>query len=97
MPKYHRGKVVVFFGDFPLTIYLPAAPQDEQLNFLRDRLIFHANNLVEYGLWEEPLSDFELEKIMSDVEIEPVFFPDFNNVFSLWNYPWRILKTLFRG
>jgi hypothetical protein len=92
MQKYSMGKVVVLFGNFPLTIRLPAAPRDEQLDFLRDRIIFHANNLVEHGLWEEPLSDVELERIMADVEIEPVFFPDFSFLAS----PWEILKNLFK-
>jgi len=96
MQKYHLGKVVVFFGNFPLTIKVPAAPRDEQLNFLRDRIIFHANNLVEEGLWEEPLSDVELERIMLDVEIEPVLFSSFCDVFSLLGYPWQIFRTLFR-
>ncbi|MCC5637294.1 hypothetical protein LC593_15775 [Nostoc sp. CHAB 5844] len=97
MQKHHLGKVVVFFGNFPLTIRLPALPRDEQLNFLRERIIFHANNLVEHGLWEEPLSDVELEKIMSDVEIEPVFFPGFFCIVSSFlDYPWQILRTLFR-
>ncbi|MBE9209008.1 hypothetical protein IQ244_21190 [Nostoc sp. LEGE 06077] len=96
MQKHHVGKVVVFFGNFPLTIRVPAAPRDEQLNFLRDRIIFHANNLVEHGLWEEPLSDGELERIMSDVEIEPVFFPGFCHIFSLLGNPLRIVRKLFR-
>ena len=93
MQKDYSGKVVVFFGNFPLTIRLPAASRDEQLNFLRDRIIFHANSLVEYGLWEEPLSDIELERIISDAEIEPLFFPDFCNIFALLGYPWQILRT----
>lgn len=82
MSHYQSGKVVVLFGNFPLTIRLPAAPKDEQLDFLRDRIIFHTNNLVEHGLWDEPISDTELDEIMSDVEIESVFFPGFNNVLS---------------
>ncbi|ALF52368.1 hypothetical protein ACX27_05125 [Nostoc piscinale CENA21] len=94
MQKYRLGKVVVFFGNFPLTIRVPAAPRNEQLNFLRDRIIFHANNLVEHGLWEEPLSDCELERIMADVEIEPVFFPQFCDVVA---YPGQILRKLFRN
>ncbi|MBE9003781.1 hypothetical protein IQ259_01730 [Fortiea sp. LEGE XX443] len=97
MPKHKLGKVVVLFGNFPLTIRVPAAPRDEQLNFLRDRIIFHANNLVEHGLWEEPLSDVELERIMADAEIEPVFFPGFCHVFSLLGSPWRIMRTLSRS
>ncbi|MBD2301752.1 hypothetical protein H6G80_21960 [Nostoc sp. FACHB-87] len=93
MQKHRLGKVVVFFGNFPLTIHVPAAPRNEQLNFLRDRIIFHANNLVEHGLWEEPLSDRELERIMADVEIEPVFFPRLCDVVA---YPGQILRKLFR-
>ncbi|MBH8574174.1 hypothetical protein I8752_14340 [Nostocaceae cyanobacterium CENA369] len=92
MPHHKPGKVVVLFGNFPLTIRLPAAPKDEQLDFLRDRIIFHTNNLVEYGLWDEPISDTELEEIMSDVEIEPIFFPGFDSVLSWLGDPLSILK-----
>jgi hypothetical protein len=92
MHQYYSGKAVVFFGSFPLTIQVPDAPKDEQLNFLRDRIIFHSNNLVEYGLWDEPLGDAELERIMLDVEIQPVRFPSLCRIFSIFKYPWRILK-----
>lgn len=95
IPSYKPGKVVVLFGNFPLTIRLSAAPKDEQLNFLRDRIIFHANNLVEHGLWDEPLSDTELDQIMSNVEIEPDLFADFHVVVSWLGYPLRILKKNF--
>jgi hypothetical protein len=92
MPDYKPGKVVVLFGNFPLSIRVPAASRDEQLNFLRDRIIFHANNLFEHGLWDEPLTDVELDEIMSDVEIEPTFFPDFCNVLSWLGDPLRIFN-----
>jgi hypothetical protein len=91
MLQHKPGKVVVLFGNFPLTIRLPPASQDEQLNFLRKRIIFHVNSLVEYGLWDEALSDAELDEIMSDVEIESVFFPNFSSAWSWWRYPLRIL------
>ncbi|WP_190691445.1 hypothetical protein [Nostoc sp. FACHB-110] len=96
MQQYYSGKAVVFFGNFPLTIRVPAIPRDAQLNYLRDRIIFHSNNLVEYGLWDEPLSDDEIERIMLDVEIEPLLFPYLCSIFSVWKYPWQILQTLFR-
>lgn len=96
MHQHYSGKAVVFFGNFPLTIRVPAATRDDQLNFLRDRIIFHSNNLVEYGLWDEPLSDTELERIMLDVEIEPLLFPNMCSVFSIFKYPWQILRALFR-
>jgi len=96
MRQHYSGKVVVFFGNFPLTIRVPAASRDDQLNFLRDRIIFHSNNLVDYGLWEEPLSDAELERIMSDVEIEPLLFPDLCRIFSILKYPLRILRSFLR-
>jgi hypothetical protein len=96
MRQHYSGKVVVFFGNFPLTIRVPAAPRDDQLNYLRDRIIFHSNNLVEHGLWDEPLSDAELERIMLDVEIEPTLLSYLCNIFSIWKYPLRILRTLFR-
>jgi hypothetical protein len=96
MTQYKPGKVVVLFGNFPLTIRLPAASRDEQLSFLRSRIIFHANNLVEYGLWDEPLSNTELEEIMSDVEIEPIFFPEFFIVFSWLGNSLRTLKKPFK-
>ncbi|RCJ31633.1 hypothetical protein A6770_19865 [Nostoc minutum NIES-26] len=92
MPHHKPGKVVVLFGNFPLTIRLPAAPKDEQLSFLRDRIIFHTDNLVEHGLWDEPISDTELNEIMSNVEIESVFFPNFDSVLWWFGDPLSILK-----
>ncbi len=92
MPDYKPGKVVVLFGNFPLSIRVPAAPRDEQLIFLRDRIIYHANSLLEHGLWDEPLTDVELEQIMSDVEIEPAFLPDFCTVLSWLGDPLRIFN-----
>lgn len=84
MPQDFPGKVVVLFGTCPCTIRLPAAPRHEQLRFLRERIIFLANRLVEDGLWEEPLSEAELDEVMSDVEIEPVYFSGFLTASSWW-------------
>ncbi|MBH8551432.1 hypothetical protein I8751_03355 [Nostocaceae cyanobacterium CENA357] len=92
MPDYKPGKVVVLFGNFPLSIRVPAVPRDEQLIFLRDRIIFHANSLFEHGLWDEPLTDIELEQIMSDVEIERAFLPDLCTVLSWLGDPLRIFN-----
>lgn len=83
MPPYLPGKVVVLFGTCPCTIRLPAAPRHEQLKLLRERIIVLSNNLVEEGLWEEHLSEAELDAVMSDVEIEPLLFPSFLNASSL--------------
>jgi hypothetical protein len=84
MSQYLPGKVVVLFGTCPCTIKLPAAPRHEQLSFLRERIIFLSNKLVEEGLWEEHLSETELDTVMSDVEIEPILFPSILNASSWW-------------
>jgi hypothetical protein len=92
MPRYVPGKVVILFESCPCTIMLPAAPRNQQLGVLRERIIFHANNLVNYGLWEEYLSDAELDEIMTDVEIKPVYFSSFSSPF-LW---WGMFKSMVK-
>ncbi|MDZ8053707.1 MAG: hypothetical protein RMX68_008010 [Aulosira sp. ZfuVER01] len=82
----------MLFGTCPCTIQLPAASRNEQLSFLRERIILHANNLVDYGLWDEYLTDAELDEIMADVEIEPVYFSGFSRTLLSG----RILNKIFK-
>ncbi|MDZ7961500.1 MAG: hypothetical protein RMY34_27080 [Aulosira sp. DedQUE10] len=95
MSQYLPGKVVVLFGTCPCTIQLPAAPRNEQLGFLRERIIFLSNKLVEEGLWEEHLSEAELDEVMSDVEIEPIFLPNFLNAASLWRVLDGVVQKIY--
>ncbi|BAY94564.1 MULTISPECIES: hypothetical protein [unclassified Tolypothrix] len=95
MPLYLPGKVVVLFGTCPCTIRLPAAPRHEQLKLLRERIIVLSNNLVEEGLWEEHLSEAELDAVMSDVEIEPLLFPSFLNASSLWRVLDAVVQKIY--
>ena len=67
---YPIGSCVVNFGRLPITIMLPPGTLNEQKEILRARIKAHANSLYESKIWEEPITEAELDEVMNEASIK---------------------------
>jgi electron transfer flavoprotein alpha/beta subunit len=70
MKVYMQNSVWVCFGQLPIVITLPTGTKEARTAFLRQRIKAHANSLVKNGFWDKPITQSEVDEVISELQAE---------------------------
>ncbi|MDF5718200.1 MAG: hypothetical protein PUP93_31120 [Rhizonema sp. NSF051] len=77
------SKAVIFFGELPITIYIPAGTIKVQQEELKKRILANCESLVTQGVWDAVPDNDEIVGLIQKAKIKPLSRAELANYESI--------------